>query len=116
LIGDKYQPLVNNIIKELGPDKISDLLLSYYLYFLTNIHFANNQYLQGFATLKVFNEFGKFIFNKFNCSRYIISNLYKQGQSYSQYIEKIHKNWLSYAHKKVYPLYLSFNIFSKQFL
>lgn len=111
-----YIPLVKKIIKNLGSDKIADLLISYFMEILTKeSHTLAKIEVEtpGIMSTKSFQDFGKKIFNRYTYSMYIKSEQYIKDNNYtlSNYI-----NFIKNDYKNIYEVNGSFGMMGGYFV
>lgn len=94
----KYIPLIKIIIKELGRQKVGSILLSYFLYILTNetttvkVGLDNTAETPGVPSVTAYDHMGKEIFNRYLYSLYIKSDIYKKYNASLKEFKDKHKS------------------------
>jgi len=93
-----YLPLFKTVIKELGCEKVADIILSYFMYILNNptvtekIGGDKTVETPGIPSIAAYERLGKVLFNKYLFSLYTKSDLYKKGKDLYKNFRDIHKN------------------------
>lgn len=93
-----YHPLIKIVIKELGYKKVAGIILSYFMYILTNPTVTEKAGLDktietpGVRSITAFDYLGKEIFNKYLYSLYTKSDLYKKGKALYKTFKDKHKS------------------------
>lgn len=94
----KYHPLIKTVTKELGYKKIAGIILSYFMYVLTNPTMTEKAGLDktvetpGIRSVTAYEHLGKEIFNKYLYSLYTKSDLYKKGKALYKVFKDKHKS------------------------